>query len=89
MMPMPSAKNQSPLTGATEHHWCNHAAFEQTGNQRVGLAVTVGKAHPSALTLGAEAGTAGHIGGSPRLVYKHEELRLQIELAVEPLPTPL
>jgi hypothetical protein len=30
--------------------------------------------------------TAGHVGGSPRLVNEDQALRLQIELIIEPVP---
>ena len=47
--------------------------------------MTVGEAHPQALAPGAAAMAAGHVGGGPGLVDKDEALRVQIELAVEPL----
>jgi hypothetical protein len=73
------------VDGAIKHHRCDHAAHAQTGDQRRGLAVTVREAHPQALALGTAAMAAGHVGGRPGLVDKHEALRLQIELAVEPV----
>jgi hypothetical protein len=47
--------------------------------------MTVGEAHPQALAPDAAAMAAGHVGGGPGLVDEDEAIRLQIELAVEPL----
>jgi enamine deaminase RidA (YjgF/YER057c/UK114 family) len=45
----------------------------------------VREAHPQALALGAAAMAAGHVGGGPGLVNEDEAIRVQIELAIEPL----
>jgi len=68
-----------------QHHRRNHAGHAQSRNQRGGLAVAVGEAHPQPLAFLAAAMAAGHVGGRPRLVDEDQALGLQIELAVEPV----
>ena len=45
----------------------------------------VGEAHPQALASGTAVMAKGHIGGSPGLVDEVKALRVQIELAIEPV----
>ena len=71
---------------AIEHHRRDHATYAQSGDQRGGLAVAVREAHPQPLAFRAATMAAGHVGGSPGLVDEHEPFRLQIDLAVEPVP---
>ena len=49
--------------------------------------MAVRKAHAQALTLGASAMRACHIGGSPCLIDEDQALWVKIKLALEP-PTP-
>jgi hypothetical protein len=49
--------------------------------------VTVWEAHPQPFAFPTSAMAAGHIGRGPGFVDEHEPFRLQIDLAVEPVPT--
>ena len=49
--------------------------------------MAVREPHPQALSLGAAAMAAGHVGGGPGLVDEYEALGFQIELAIEPVPS--
>jgi hypothetical protein len=45
----------------------------------------MGHAHTQALAFGAAAMAAGHVGGGPGFIDEHEALRVQIDLAIEPV----
>ena len=51
--------------------------------------MAVGIAHAQALTLAAPAMAARHVGRGPGFVDENQLVRVQIELAVEPVMAPL
>ena len=66
-----------------------HTCYEQTDDQRCRFAVFLREALAEPLSPRAAAKAARHVGGGPRLTSEHEELRIKVELAVEPtLPLP-
>lgn len=90
MMTTSPGRSSGTRTWATQassqHHWRDHAGHAEACNQRGGLAVAVREAHAQPLALRAAGMAAGHIGCGPRLVDEDEALRLQIDLAFEPVP---
>ena len=72
---------------AIEHHRRDHSGHAQPRHQRGGFAVPVRKTHAQALAFGTASMAAGHVGCRPCFVDKHQALRLQIELAGEPVLT--
>lgn len=70
-----------------QHHWCDHAAHRQTGNQRGGVAVAAQKAHPQSRAFGTAAVAAGHVGGGPNLIDEDQAFRFEIDLILEPVMT--
>jgi len=82
-------KGFEPVAGdrPVEHHRCHHARHAQSRDQRSGLAVAVGEAHPQQLAFPAATVAAGHVSGSPGLVDEYEALGFDVDLAVEPMPT--
>ncbi len=73
------------VDGGVQHHRRDHPGHAQPRHQRGGLAVTVWEAHPQTFAPGAAAMAAGHVGGGPGFVDKDEAIRVQIELAIEPV----
>lgn len=70
-----------------QHHRRDHAGHAQARNQRGGLAMAVGEAHPQSLALRAATMAAGHVGCGPCLVDEHKAFGLKVDLAIEPVLT--
>ncbi len=68
-----------------QHHRRDHATHAEARDERGGLAMAMRVSHPQPLASGTTAVTAGHVGGGPRLVDKHQAFRLQIDLVLEPV----
>lgn len=72
------------VDGAIEHHGRYHPAGAQARDQRGGLAVAVGKAHPQPLAAPCATMAAGHVGRGPSLIDEQQPVWVKVELAVEP-----
>lgn len=72
------------VDGAIEHHGCHHPAGAQACDQRGGLAVAVGEAHPQPLAAPRATMAAGHVGRGPGLINEQQPVWVKVELAVEP-----
>ena len=72
-----------------EHHRRDHAGESESCHEGRRLPVAMRDAGPEPLTPWGAATKAGHVGGGPRLVDKHEAGGIEIELGVEPVLAPL
>lgn len=72
------------VDGAIEHHGRYHPAGAQARDQRGGLAVAVGEAHPQPLAALRAAMAAGDVGRGPGLIDEQQPVWVKVELAVEP-----
>lgn len=75
-----------PVTvdGAVQRHRGDHAAQSQARDQRGGLSMAVGEAHPQPGAARTPSVAARHVCGGPGLVDEHAPLGIEIGLYVEP-----
>jgi hypothetical protein len=74
---------------AVEHERRDEPTRAQPGNKGRGLPVTMGYAHPQALSARGSSVASSHVGRGPGLVDEHEARRVKVELILEPGLTPL
>jgi hypothetical protein len=72
-----------------EHHRRDHAGESESCHEGRRLPVAMRDAGPEPLTPWGAATKAGHVGGGPCLVDKHEAGGIEIEQGVEPVLAPL
>lgn len=74
------------VDGAVEYEGRDEASQGQCTDERCRLPMAMGHPNPEPLAPRAPAVAARHVGGSPGLVDKHQTLRREIELSLEPVP---
>lgn len=72
------------VDGAVQDHGGDHAAEPQARDQRGGLSVAVGEAHPQPGAARTPPVAAGHVGCRPGLVDEDQALGVEVWLGVEP-----
>lgn len=75
-----------PVDGAVEHEGRDEALERQRANKSRRHPVAVGQSDPEPFASGTSAMASRHVGGSPSLVDEHEAVRVEIELALKPVP---